>query len=65
MPVATDAREIVINGARSVFTEDITDDMDIERLLRLLLAETMARNEVVVIICVGKEQKPVVVILDT
>ena len=65
MATATDTRQVVINRARSVFTAAITDDTDIERLLRLLLAETMARNEVVVVICVGKEQKlPEVLIVE-
>ena len=64
MPITLEATEIQVIGARNCFTHSVEEDEDVENLLKLLLAESMARNHVVVILCVGKDRLPQVAITD-
>jgi hypothetical protein len=59
-----DTREVSVVGARTVFTQEIEDDMDVEKTLRLLLSEMMAKNHVVLLFCVGRDTRPQVAIID-
>ena len=66
MPTATavEVRQITVTGARTCFTEEITENGDVEKLLKFLVTEIMCHNPVVLVICVGNEQRPQVAILD-
>jgi len=58
MATTTEQKVLTIVGARSVWQETLADDDDIAKLIRLLVAEQQARNSVVIIVCVGREQTP-------
>ena len=64
MTATLEATEIQVVGARNCFTHAVEEDEDVEKLLKLLLAESMARNHVVVILCVGNDRLPQVAITD-
>ena len=54
----TDTRFLTVEGARAVFTEEITDDISLEKLLRLFMAEMSVGNYVKVVVCVAKDRPP-------
>ena len=54
----TGTRFLTIDGARAVFTEEITDDISLEKLLRLFIAEIAVGNYVKIVVCVSTIRPP-------
>ena len=53
MLAGAEIREITVQGARSIWREQITDEEDLVKLIRLIEAELYARNVVNLVVIVG------------